>query len=204
MNHTLFSGSELNKCTKLFYADYLTCEGLTFFEVSNNDIYHIDCLLKLLLVFSAYRNLTVIGNIDLNACTSDDLVDCLSSLSDNITDLLGIDLNRYDLGSILGYFLTRLSNSLAHTLVHDEESCLAALLDSCLNDRLCKTVNLDIHLDSCDTVFCTCYLEVHISEEIFKSLNICKYDEIIVCIACYKTTAYTCNHLLDRNTCSHK
>ena len=34
---------------------------------------------------------------------------------------------------------------------------------------------------------CTCYLEIHISEEILKTLDICKYKEIIICIACYKS-----------------
>ncbi len=42
-------------------------------------------------------------------------------------------------------------------------------------------MDLDIHLDCCDTFVCTGYLEVHISEEVFKSLNICKYDVIIIC-----------------------
>ena len=48
-------------------------------------------------------------------------------------------------------------------------------------------MNLDIHLDSCNTLMCTCYLEIHISEEILKTLDICKYKEIIICIACYKS-----------------
>ena len=65
-------------------------------------------------------------------------------------------------------------------------------------------MNLNIHLDSCYTFCCTSYLKVHISEEIFKTLNICKNNIIIICITCYKATRDTCNHTLNWNTSSHK
>jgi len=41
-------------------------------------------------------------------------------------------------------------------------------------------MDLDIHLDCSDTIMCTGYLEIHISEEIFKSLNIGKNNIIII------------------------
>ena len=65
-------------------------------------------------------------------------------------------------------------------------------------------MDLNIHLDSRDTVSRTGYLEVHVAEEIFKSLNICQQYIIIICLTGYKTTGNTCYHLLDRNTCSHQ
>jgi len=74
-----------------------------------------------------------------------------------------------------------------HTIIHDEESCFTASCDSTLYDRSCKTVDLDIHLDSCDTLCRTCYLKVHIAEEVLKTLDVCKKYEIIIRIACYKS-----------------
>ena len=65
-------------------------------------------------------------------------------------------------------------------------------------------MDLDIHLDCCDTVMCTCNLEIHISEEVLKSLDICQYNVIIVCCACNKTTGDTGNRFADRYTCCHK
>ena len=62
-----------------------------------------------------------------------------------------------------------------------------ALADSLLHDGTGKAVDLDIHLDRCDTVVGTCYLEVHISEEVLKSLDICKDQIIIICLTCYKS-----------------
>ena len=35
-----------------------------------------------------------------------------------------------------------------------------------------KTVDLKIHLDSCDTLMSTGYLEVHVAVEVFKALNV--------------------------------
>ena len=65
-------------------------------------------------------------------------------------------------------------------------------------------MNLDIHLDRCDTFGCTCYLEVHVAEEIFESLNISQQYIIIICLTGYKATGNTCYHLLDWNTGSHQ
>ena len=65
-------------------------------------------------------------------------------------------------------------------------------------------MDLDIHLDCSDTIMCTGYLEIHISEEIFKSLDICQYQIIIIRLSGHKTTGNTCNHLFNRNTCSHQ
>ena len=55
-------------------------------------------------------------------------------------------------------------------------------------------MDLDIHLDCCDTFVCTGYLKVHISEEILKTLDIRKNKVIIICVTGNKTTGNTCNH----------
>ena len=65
-------------------------------------------------------------------------------------------------------------------------------------------MNLDIHLNCSNTIFCTGNLKVHITKEVFQSLNICKYNIIIIGITSNQSTWDTCNHFLNRNTCSHK
>ena len=55
-----------------------------------------------------YRYSTVIGNVDLNACAVNDLVDRLSSLSDYITGLVRIDLDLNDLRCECADFFSRL------------------------------------------------------------------------------------------------
>ena len=51
---------------------------------------------------------------------------------------------------------------------------------------------------------CSGYLEVHISEEVLKTLDIRKNDIIIVCLSCNQTTGNTCNRFFDRYTGSHQ
>ena len=48
------------------------------------------------------------------------------------------------------------------------------------------------------------YFEVHVSEEIFQTLNICQKNEIIIGLSCNKTTGNTCYHRFNWYTCRHK
>ena len=65
-------------------------------------------------------------------------------------------------------------------------------------------MNLDIHLDRCDTLMSTGYLEVHIAEEIFQTLDIGQNQIIVVGISGHQTAGNTCNRLLDRYAGSHQ
>ena len=58
-------------------------------------------------------------------------------------------------------------------------------------------MNLDIHLDSRDTVLGTGYLEVHISEEILQTLDIGQYQIVVIGLPGNQSAGNTGNHLLD-------
>ena len=99
--HAFLAGCELDECTELLDADYLTLEDLALFEIGGDDLHHLQSLLHRFLVSTADRYLTIIGDIDLHTGTGNDLIDGLTTLSYYITDSVGIDLNGDDLGSIL-------------------------------------------------------------------------------------------------------
>ena len=65
-------------------------------------------------------------------------------------------------------------------------------------------MDLDIHLDSGNAIVCSGYLKVHISKKVFQSLDIGKYDIIIVCVAGYETAGNTRNLFFDRHSGCHK
>ena len=65
-------------------------------------------------------------------------------------------------------------------------------------------MNLDIHLDSSDTLMSTSYFKVHITKEVFQSLDICQYNVIIVCIPGNQTTGNTCYGALNRYASCHQ
>ena len=136
--------------------------------------------------------------------TPDDLIDGLTSLANHLANLLRIDLDRYDLRCVFSNFRTRRCDCRFHTIVHDEESCFTTSCDSAFHDFSGQTMDLNIHLDCGDTFSSTGYLKVHISKEVFQTLNIRQKHEIFICITGYKTTGNTCNHLLNRYTCSHQ
>ena len=203
MNHAFFSGSELDECTEFLNAYDLALENLAFFKVCGNNLNHLNSLIHHNLVGTAYGYLTVIGNINLYAGTSNNLVDGLASLAYYIANLFRVNLDGNNLGCVLADFCSGSGNGFLHTVVHDEESCFTASCDSAFYDRSCQTVNLNIHLDSGNTFGSTGYLKVHIAEEVFQTLDIGKKYEILVGFTGNQTTGNTCYHLLDGNTGSH-
>ncbi len=75
-------------------------------------------------------------------------------------------------------------------------ACHFVLLIASSHNRSCQAVDLDIHLDCGDSVMGTCYLEVHISEEVFQALDIGQDDVIIIGVAGNQTAGDTSNRLL--------
>ena len=124
--------------------------------------------------------------------------------ANNITDLLRIDLHLDNLRCVFSDLSSWLIDCFGHNLIHDVKSCFSCLCNCLFNDGSCQSVNLDIHLDSCDTFMCSGYLEVHISEEVFQSLDICQYKVIIISITCYKSTGDSCYCRFDWYTCCHQ
>ena len=189
VNHAFLSGSKLDERAEFLDADDCAVKDLAFLEFRNDSIDILLGKFHALGVIAADGNAAVILDIDLYAGALDDLIDGLSALADNFTDLLRIDLHIVDLGSVLINCLTRLGDSFFHDAVHDELACLFASCDGAFHDRSCETVDLDVHLDRSDTLMRSCYLEVHISEEVLKALDIGKKYEIFILVACDKTAA---------------
>ena len=75
----------------------------------------------------------VLGNIDINTCLVDDLVDRLSSRSDNDSDFIRVNSHRDAARSPLAEFCSRLWDLLEHD-VHDVHSAVMSLLKSLLKD----------------------------------------------------------------------
>ena len=149
-------------------------------------------------------NGTFIINVNLHTCLFDDCVNRFSALSYNIADLLRIDLHLNDLRCKFTDFCSWLRNCLIHDFVNDIGSGFLCRRNCLFNDRSCKSVNLNIHLNSCNTFMCTGYFKVHISEEVFQSLDIGKNKIVIVCISSYKTCGNTGYCSFDRYSGCHK
>ena len=166
MYHTFFSRSKLDECTEFFDAYNCTGEDLTFLEICCDGADHINCLLHLILICTTYGYSAIVCDVNLYICTGNNLVDRLTLLSYHITNLARVDLDLDNLRCVFANLFTWLCNRFGHNLIHDIKSCFSCSCDCFLYDRTCQTMDLNIHLDRCDTLMSTGYLEVHISEEI--------------------------------------
>ena len=163
------------KCTKFFNA--YNCSFKNHVLLRNQCTIVLMYLIALSIIScvnATYRYHSIISNINLNTCFFDNCIDNLTTLylqhHQSYQDQSGS-------GSIFGaYSPTSLRGSaiagfIQVSIMNSLASLVLAIAPSTIGS--CKTVNLNIHLNSCDTFCCTCYLKVHITEEIFKSLNIC-------------------------------
>ena len=111
MNHSLFTRSKLDKCTKLFDAYDFTGKNLSCLEICHNDADQFCSTIHHICIGTADRYRTLICNINLNTCLLNDGINGLSSLTNDITNLLRINLHRDDLRCIFANLCSRLSNS---------------------------------------------------------------------------------------------
>ena len=204
MNHTLFSWCKFDKCAEFFDAYYFTGENLAFFVICYDGLDIVNRFIHHLLICSADRNCSVICDIDFYTGLIDDRINGFSSLTYHIADLFRIDLDLNDLRCVFIHMLSRACDTFFHNFSQNILSCLFGLCNSLFNDRTGQTMDLDIHLDRCDTIMCTCHLEIHIAEEILQTLDIGQNDIIIIGLAGYQTTGDTCYRFFDRYTCCHQ
>ena len=172
MNHTILVRCQLHKCAEVHNSDNLALHDGARFDVCHDALDNLNRACNHLLIGSAYGYASVVGNVDLNAGLLDNLIDYLTLLADNITDLLRIDGDLLDLRSVLANLCARLCDCLCHNLVKDVDSCFSRSSDGLFDDRSCQAVNLDIHLNRGDTLVSTANLEIHVAEEIFQTLDI--------------------------------
>ena len=204
MNHAFLTRRKFNKGSKFLNRYNFTGINLSFFKLGN---YHSDnffSFIYLINISATDAYISFIRYINLNPCLIYDGIDCLTLLTDYFTNLIRINLNLLYLRCIFIDTCPWLCYSRLHTRIHNEHSGFFSSCYCTFNYFSGKTMNLDIHLNCCDTVCCTGYLKVHISEEIFKSLNICKQYIIIICITRNQTAGNTRYHLLNRYTRRHK
>ncbi|MNV58202.1 hypothetical protein D3C71_1505620 [compost metagenome] len=110
-------------------------------------------------------------DVDFHAGFFNNFIDNLTTSTDNITDFVRIDVDNNDFWSIFGQIRSWRRDRFIH-FVQDEQTAFFSLLKCILKNVAVDTGNLNVHLNSCNTFCCTSYLEVHISEMIFHTLNI--------------------------------
>ena len=122
---------------------------------------------------------TLVVDVDLDTGLVDDLVDGLAAAADDVADLVGVDGEGHDLGRPFAQFRTRTGKDGEH-LVEDEESALTRLFERLGQDLFVDALDLDVHLDGGDAFGGACHLEVHVAEEVLKTLNVAENSHSVV------------------------
>ena len=98
---------------------------------------------------------------------------------------------------------TRFSDCLGD-LVEDVHTSFFSLVQSTFQNFVRQTVYLDIHLSSSDTVSCSGYLEVHISEVVFVTEDVRQYSIFFFARILDQSHSNTRYRLLDLHTGIHQ
>src|SRR5690554_6878893 len=130
-----------------------------------------------------------------------DTTDGSTTLTDNITDLVRMDLDGGDARSALRQLGAGLGDNLVH-LVQDVQTRSVGLLQGDFHDFVGNTLDFDIHLQGSYAVFGTGNLEVHVAQVIFVTQDVCQNRELVAFLD--QTHGDTGNRRLQGHTCVHK
>src|SRR5690606_10947057 len=119
-------------------------------------------------------NRTVVRNIDLRARLFGQSADGGTTLTNHVTNLLGVDLHGQHARSKFRHLGTGTVDGLFH-LAQDVHTAFMGLSQCNLHDFLGNALDLDVHLQSSNTFLGTGYLEVHITQVILVAQNVGQY-----------------------------
>ena len=124
-----------------------------------------------------------------------------TTFSDNVTDLVLVDLHGHNLRCIVTHIFTRSSDHLVHFTQYVQPR-LARLSKCLFHDFFGDSLDLDIHLQSGHAGIGTSHFEIHVSQVILIPQNICQNSKTVILFD--QSHCNTCNRRLQRYTCIHQ
>ena len=100
MDHAVLTRSQLHKRAEVHQTHDFAGKDHAGLDLGHNALDNLNRAVDHRLVGAADIHGTVVVDIDLHAGLLDDLVDHLTLLADHVADLLGINVDLHDLGSV--------------------------------------------------------------------------------------------------------
>ena len=204
MDHSFFSLADLYDSTDgIENFHNLTLIDITDFDILQYSLDIFECCLAGFLSLCCDRTLSIVFEIHLDTVVLLDTLDRLSSLTDDLTHLLLWNEDREEKWCERGEFAPRRGETFLH-LFHDIASSSYGFFEYFFDDLHRESGDLAVHLECGDTFFCTCYLEVHVSEEVFLSLDVGEDLISSTFLIVYHPHRHSGNHCLDRYSGVHE
>src|SRR5690606_28059453 len=146
------------------------------------------------------RDGAVIRNIDLCTGFFGQGTDGCTTLTNHVTNLLGIDLHGQHARCKFGHLGTGTVDGLFH-LAQDVHTAFVSLSQCNLHDFLGDALDLDVHLQSSNTFLGTGNLEVHIAQVIFVTQNVGQHSKLVAFLD--QTHGHTSHVILHRHASVH-
>ena len=203
MAHALLAGRKLHKATDGDDSGDLTGVDRTHFRFKADAFHHFLCRQSAVSVGRCNINGAVLFNVDFHAVVGLNLLDHLAALTDDLSDLFGLDVHGNHLGRISANLSPRSGDCLENHIVDDIISALVGHFQSGFDDLRGQAVDLQIHLDGGDALMRAGNLEVHIAVEVFQALNV-DHGVPGAVFRSDQTAGNAGNRCLDRHACCHE
>ena len=201
MNQTFFTATDGNERAKVNDTGHFTCIDAAHFDFCSDFFDATDREFRFLAVGCCDLHSTVIFDFDGGAGLFGQRTDYGTALTDNIFDLVWIDLDGVNTRCEFRDITAWCVDSLFHH-AQDVQTCTFSLVQRNLHDLFGDTFNFDIHLQRRDTVAGTRHFEVHIAEVIFVAQNV-RQNNIVVAFF-HQAHCDTRNGGFDWHACIHQ
>ena len=140
----------------------------------------------------------IVIDVDLGAREGRDATDVLSARSNERTDLVDRNADRLNAGRVLRQFRTR-SRHDGLDEIDDLHTSVVRALQRAFDGVPGQTANLEVHLETGDTITGAAHLEIHVAAVIFSTEDVGDED-LLALVSCREEPARDAsNRLLDRN-----
>ena len=148
------------------------------FHIGGDLLDTAQCLLAGGVVHRRNLDRAVVGNIDGGTGFLGDRANGGTALADNVTDLVGVNLDADDAGRVFRHLGTGLADGFCH-LIEDVQPALVGLIQRLLHDLPGDPVDLDIHLQCRDAFAGARNLEVHVAQMILVTHDVREHDVLV-------------------------
>ncbi len=201
MNQTILARQDVDESTEVSQTNNLAFVDAVHFDLGGDGLDTADRFFGSVTVNGGDADSTVIIQLDVGAGLFGQGTDHGATFTDDILDLLRVDLDGVDARGEIGDLGTRRLDGFVHHF-QDVQASTTSLLQGNLHDLFGDAFDLDVHLQRGHTFGGTGNLEVHVAQVIFVTQDVGQHDETFFFL--HQTHGDTGNGGLDRHTRVHQ